>query len=52
MDDNSQDVFARALLYMYRVKLESLGLEGDLRVVRVGEAKKDDPGEKKCPEAS
>lgn len=35
--DEKMDVFARATLFLYQKRLESLGLEGDLRVVRVGE---------------
>ena len=35
--DEKMDVFARATLFLYQKRLESLGLEGVLRVVRVGE---------------
>lgn len=35
MDDNSMDVFGRAMLYIYQANLENLGLKGDLRAVRV-----------------
>lgn len=34
MDEN-MDVFARATLFLYQQSLKTLGLEGDLRVVRV-----------------
>lgn len=52
MDEKSLDVFARAKLFLYKTQLAKLGVGADLRVVRAGEAKKNDPGEKKCPEAS
>ena len=51
MDEKSLDVFARAKLFLYKTQLAKLGVGADLRVVRAGEAKKDDSGEKKHPEA-
>ena len=38
MNDNSMDVFARAMLYIYQANLENLGIKGDLRVVRAEKA--------------
>lgn len=35
MNDNSLDVFARAMLYIYQANLENLGFKGDLKAVRV-----------------
>lgn len=35
--DEKMDVFARATLFLYQQSLKTLGLEGDLRVVRVGQ---------------
>lgn len=40
MQDNSIDVFGRAMLYIYQAGLESLGLKGDLRVVRKTDAER------------
>ena len=40
MQDNSIDVFGRAMLYIYQAGLENLGLKGDLRVVRKADAEK------------
>lgn len=37
MNDNSMDVFGRAMLYIYQAGLENLGLKGDLKAVRVTE---------------
>ncbi len=37
MNEDSLDVFGRAMLYIYRARLENLGFQGDLRVVRVAE---------------
>lgn len=34
MNDNSMDVFGRAMLYIYQARLENLGLKGDLNAVR------------------
>lgn len=34
MNDNSIDVFARAMLYIYQADLENLGLRGELKAVR------------------
>lgn len=34
MNDNSMDVFGRAILYIYQARLENLGLKGDLNAVR------------------
>ena len=40
MQDNSIDVFGRAMLYIYQAGLENLGLKGDLRAVRKADAEK------------
>lgn len=40
MNDNSLDVFGRAMLYIYQARLENLGLKGDLKAVRVAEPEK------------
>lgn len=45
MNDNSMDVFGRALLYIYQANLENLGLKGELKAVRVAK-----PGETKLGE--
>ena len=34
MNENSIDVFGKAMLYIYQASLENLGLKGELRVVR------------------
>lgn len=34
MNDNSMDVFGRAILYIYQARLENLGLKGDLNAMR------------------
>lgn len=39
MNDNSMDVFARAFLYIYQARLESLGFKGELKAVRRAEPK-------------
>ena len=36
-NEENMDVFERAFLYLYRTRLESLGVEADLKVIRVGE---------------
>lgn len=33
MNDNSMDVFGRAMLYIYKANLENFGLEGELKAV-------------------
>ncbi len=38
MNDNSMDVFGRAMLYIYQARLENLGLKGELEAVRTAEA--------------
>lgn len=40
MNDDSIDVFGRAMLYIYQARLESLGLKGDLKAVRVAKSDK------------
>lgn len=42
MNDNSMDVFGRAMLYIYQAGLENLGLRGDLRAVRTDAAEQPD----------
>lgn len=42
MEEKNMDVFARATLFLYQKRLESLGLEADLRVVPADNAKKKD----------
>lgn len=37
MNDNSMDIFGRAMLYIYQARLENLGLKGELKAVRVAE---------------
>ena len=34
MNDNSMDVFGRAMLYIYQANLENLGFRGELKAVR------------------
>lgn len=34
MNDNSMDVFGRAMLYIYHADLKNLGLKGELKAVR------------------
>ena len=38
MNENSIDVFGKAMLYIYQASLENLGLKGELRVVRTAES--------------
>ena len=40
MNENSVNVFGRAMLYIYQARLESLGLKGELRPVRAETAEK------------
>lgn len=40
MNDNSIDVFGKAMLYIYQASLENLGLKGELKAVRVAEPEK------------
>lgn len=37
MNDNSMDVFGRAMLYIYQAGLENMGLKGELKAVRAAE---------------
>lgn len=39
MKDNSIDVFGSAMLYIYQARLENVGLKGELRAVRVSDAR-------------
>ena len=41
-NEENMDVFERAFLYLYRTRLESLGVEADLRVIRVDEPNSDE----------
>lgn len=34
MNDNSIDIFGKAMLYIFHARLENFGLEGDLNAVR------------------
>ena len=34
MNDNSMNIFGKAMLYIYQARLENLGLKGDLNAVR------------------
>ena len=38
MNENSIDVFGKAMLYIDQASLENLGLKGELRVVRTAES--------------
>ena len=38
MNENSIDVFGKAMLYIYQASLENLGVKGELRVVRTAES--------------
>ena len=42
MNDNSMDVFGRAMLYIYQAGLENLGLRGDLKAIHRKEPPSDE----------